>query len=67
MDMNKSEDPTARLLQGLLHWGDLPEVEACEPPVRRDWRPTLVWKPPAATAREARAALPQTYGIPKTI
>ena len=56
MDIDKSEDPTARLLEGLLHWGDLPEVEACEPQVRRAWRPTLVWKPPAASAREASAA-----------
>lgn len=66
MDMNKSEDLTARLLEGLLHWGDLPEVEACEPQVRRAWRPTLVRKQPAAPAREACAALPPTYGIPET-
>lgn len=67
MDMNKSVDPTARLLEGLLHWGDLPELEACEPPVRRAWRPALVSKPPAVPARAASAALPKTYGIPETI
>lgn len=67
MDIDKSEDPTAPLLEGLLHWGDLPEVEACEPQVRRAWRPTLVWKPPAASAREASAALPKTCGTLKRI